>query len=184
MATIFSEVDNTTEQEVVGLVADYPSLRPADILTQAAHPRMTTAVDTMVVSPHSSRAGADATEEGKREKLRKYNHVLQDLERDGIVYKPAVFSTYGRMHPDVKHMLREAARRLARKDGIADTKGIMKRWKREITAALWNRAACMLHKCMENPRGADVSWDFEEADAFDDDGVNPNQCGRRWIAAK
>ena len=143
---------------------------------------MSTAVDTMVVSPHSSRAGADATEEGKRDKLRKHDHVLDDLAKDGILYKPAVFSTYGRMHVDVKNMLKEAARRLARKDGIADTRGIIKRWKREITAALWNRAACMLHKCMENQK-SDVSWDFEEADIFDDDGQNSNQCGRRWIAA-
>ena len=107
-STIFSEVDPSTEQEVVGLVADYPNLRPADILTQAAHSRMITAVDTMVASPHSSRAGADATEEGKREKMRKHDHMLEDLAKEGIQYQPVAFSTCGRMHIDVKHMLKEA----------------------------------------------------------------------------
>ena len=104
------------------------------------------------------------------------------MAKDGIQYQPAVFSAYGRMHIDVKNMLKEAARRLARKEGIADTRGIIKRWKRELTAAIWNRAACMLHMCLENGKN-EVGWDFEEADAFDDGGHNLNQQGRRWIAA-
>ena len=109
LATIFSEVDPSTEQEVVGLIADHPSLRPADILTQAAHARMITAVDTMVASPHSSRAGADATEEGKREHPRKNDHILEDLAKEGIQYQPAVFSTYGRMHRCQKYAPKNSA---------------------------------------------------------------------------
>ena len=79
-------------------------------------------------------------------------------------------------------MLKEAARRLARKQGIGDTRGIIKRWKRELTTAIRNRAACMLQKCMEI-RKDETWWDFEETDAIDEDGNNLNQQGRRWIAA-
>ena len=103
---------------------------------------------------------------------------MDDLAKDGIQYRPAAFSTYGRMHIDVKHMLKEAARRLARKEGIVDTRGIIKRWKRELTAAIWNRAACMLRQCMEVGRD-ETWWDFEEADVVDDDGGNSKQRGRR-----
>ena len=114
--------------------------------------------------------------------MRKYDHVLEDLAKDGIQYQPAVFSTYGRMHIDVKHMLKEAARRLARKEGNVHTRGIFNRWKRELIAAIWDRAACMLKQCMEVRRD-ETWWDFEEADAVDDDGGNSNQQGRRWVAA-
>ena len=71
---------------------------------------------------------------------------------------------------------------MARKEGIGDTRGIINRWKRELTAAIWNRVACMLHKCMEKGR-SEVGWGLEEADVFDDDGYKLNQQGRRWIAA-
>ncbi|CAK0836790.1 unnamed protein product, partial [Prorocentrum cordatum] len=79
-AAPFAAADATTACEVPGLVPSAPELRPADVLTQAAHPRLTSAVDVLVKSPNATGAGFDCTEAGKREKLERYASVLPELE--------------------------------------------------------------------------------------------------------
>ena len=49
------------------------------MLTQAAHPRLAVAVDVMIKCPNATGAGRDCTEQGKREKLARYDSVLRKL---------------------------------------------------------------------------------------------------------
>jgi hypothetical protein len=82
------------------------------------------AVDVMVKSPATAGVEGDCTELGKREKLDRYGPYLDELERTGIRYAPAVFSAFGRRHPDVSKMLRQAALRAARRRGGGGGRGV------------------------------------------------------------
>ena len=115
----FASADPATETEVEGLAPSQPTWRPADILTSAAHPHYVAAVDVMVKSPNATGAGHGCTEAGKREKLDRFPSVLRGLESQRALYMPAVFSAYGCRHPDVTSMLLQAARRVARRQGVA-----------------------------------------------------------------
>ena len=113
MVPPFLAGDAATATETPGLIPSAPSLRPADILAGAANPSWQSAVDVMVKAPATVGYGVDVTEVGKREKLKKYSAYLDELEAEGIQYQPAVFSAYGRFHPDVATMLKTAAHRAA-----------------------------------------------------------------------
>ena len=144
----FAPADPGAEAEVPGLAPSQPTWRPADILTTAAHPTMSVAVDVMVKCPFAAGAGQDCTEAGKREKLERYESILPELEAQGIRYSPAVFSAYGRRHPDVTAMLQEAARRAARHYGCADPSALRRRWERSLAIAVWCRVAAMVEHCL------------------------------------
>ena len=85
--------DAGTAAEVPGLCPAAPSLRPADVLTRAVHPTLVTAIDVGIRAPHASTAGHDAAESMVQDKLRYYEVHLDDLARQGIVYKPMTFTT-------------------------------------------------------------------------------------------
>ena len=108
------------------------------------------ALVVMVKCPNATGAGRDCTEQGKREKLLRYENVLHELADQGIRYAPAVFSTFGRRHPDVSAMISEAARRVARHHGVVSTKVLEQRWHRGLAVAIWRRAALMVHACLNN----------------------------------
>jgi hypothetical protein len=166
----FAAADASSACEVQGLVPSHPTLRPADILTQAAHPRLTAAVDVMVKSPNAGGAGHDCTEAGKREKLDNYRDILDELEAQVIRYMPAVFSSYGRRHPDVTDMMMEAARRAARQRGEVDHKVLLRRWQREVASQVWRRAANMVHKCLNKHGEVTEKWLSGEAVPMEGDG--------------
>ena len=102
----------------------------------------------MVKAPEATGAGHDCTETGKQDKLEKYGPIIPELEAQGIRFTPAVFSAYGRRHPDVTAMLQEAARRAARHYGCADPSSLRRRWERSLAVATWRRAAAMVHRCL------------------------------------
>ena len=90
--------------------------RPADILTVAAVPRRSAALDVCIASPNASGAQGDATEAGFRRKLRHYRHAIPELAADG------------RPHPAVTTTLRYAAEQAASKGGgQSSSKGLMRR---------------------------------------------------------
>ena len=144
----FSVSDPGAALEVAGLVPSAPTLRPADILTVAAHETSLVAVDVGVTAPHRLNAGLDCTETMKQEKLRKYELHLPELQQQGIFYKPATFSTFGRRHPDTTKMMTLAARRAARYRGMSDHRNLLNRWFRSIAAEVWRRAAKMVRACL------------------------------------
>ena len=59
---------------------------------------MVAAVDVGFRAPHASTAGDDAAETMVQDKLAYYADQLEDLARQGIVYKPMIFTAYGRRH--------------------------------------------------------------------------------------
>ena len=62
------------------LVPVAPDLRPADVLTIAAHQTSSVAVDIGIKVPHAQNAGLDCTETMKQYKVRHYEVHLPELE--------------------------------------------------------------------------------------------------------
>jgi len=144
----FSVNDPGAALEVEGLIPEAPELRPADILTTAAHENSEVAVDVGIKAPHSLDAGLDCTETMKQDKVRKYEIHLPSLEAQGILYRPAIISCYGRRHPDTTKMMILAARRAARYRGLPSHSSLLCRWYRTLSAEVWRRAASMAQACL------------------------------------
>jgi hypothetical protein len=176
----FAAADAGASIEVLGLIPSQPDLRPADVLTSAAKPNVTAAVDVGVSAPHSSGAGADCTESMRREKLRKYGQYLPELERQGIEYAPATFSAYGRRHPCVTEMMTLAARVAARRRGLGSHAALLRRWYRSVTCEIWRRASRMILACLpREPLQAEYLLDGETSGApvADERGGEPMEEG-------
>ena len=161
-AEAFHMADPGTATEVPGLCPAAPTLRPADVLTRAAHPTLTVAVDIGVRAPHASNARDDAAESMRQDKLDYYEQHLPDLEAQGIAYMPMTFTAYGRRHPSATKMLIHAATKVARQRGQVATKGLLKSWQRQLAAEVWRRAARMVRACMPKWHPPD-----EEDDIYD-----------------
>ena len=114
VAEAFHMADPGTAIEVPGLCPAAPLLRPADVLTRAAHPALTVAGDVGVRAPHASNARDDAAESMRQDKLDHYEEHLNDLLAQGIVYMPMTFTAYGRRQPSATKMLKHAATTVAR----------------------------------------------------------------------
>ena len=92
-----SLADSASVIEPEGLIPSHPTLRPADVLTSAAFARLA-ALDVGVVSPDSVGSGTDACAAMHAEKLGRYAAMLPELEAEGVVYRPVVWSCWGRPH--------------------------------------------------------------------------------------
>ena len=130
----------------------------------------------MVKAPEAAGSGSDCTEAGKQEKLHRYETILPELEAQGIRYAPAVFSAYGRRHPDVTAMLQEAARRAARHYGCPKPLGLRRRWERSLAVAVWRRAAAMVHRCLGGDEGLEAAATHDAA-ALEE---AREEAARRW----
>ena len=84
MAEAFALADPTTDKEVSGLIPSRPDLRPADILTQAAHTTLAVAVDVSVRCPIAAGAGDDCAEKGNADKLDHYHAFLEEMSHQGL----------------------------------------------------------------------------------------------------
>ena len=149
--------DAGTATEVPGLCPSAPTLRPADILTRAAHPTLTVSVDIGVRAPHASNARDDAAESMRQDKLDYYEPHLADLESQGIVYMPMVFTAYGRRIPNATKMLKHAATTVARQRGYATANGLLKHWHRQSAAEIWRRIARMVRACLSKFSACDAN---------------------------
>ena len=72
--------------------------RPADILTIAAVPGRSAALDVCVASPNAAAATGDAAEAAFQRKLRRYRTEIQELRQAGIAFRPMVWTADGRPH--------------------------------------------------------------------------------------
>ena len=120
----FHLADPTSEIEVPGLVVSAPTLRPADVLTHAAIRGELTAVDVGVSCPNASGAGSDSTETMKQDKLDRYGPYLQELSAQGITYRPAMLSCYGKFHPDASQMMETACQLAAVRQRLKSSGGV------------------------------------------------------------
>ena len=139
--------DPTTELEPPGLIIEDEGLRPADVLTKAAHDTTVCAIDVTIKSPFTVGPLVDAAEEAKRDKLQKYGPFLHGLEQRGITFIPAPVTALGRRHPDVTRLLAIIAKKVAQRKGEARATEELCRWKRDLGIVIWARAANMINQC-------------------------------------
>ena len=133
--------DPSTTTEPTGLITTQS--RPADILTNAAAPGRSAALDVCVASPHASNAAGDAAESAFRRKLRRYRREIPELVAAGIIYRPMVWTTAGRPHPAATRTLHFAAEQAASRSDGATAGALAARWRHEIQIALLRRRAAM-----------------------------------------
>ena len=118
--------------------------RPADILTAAAIPGRSAALDVCVASPCAAMALGDAAEAAFRRKLRHYRAIIPQLAAAGISFRPMVWTAEGRPHPAASRTLKFAARLAStRGGGEAKSRGFLARWRHEIQIAIQRRRAAM-----------------------------------------
>ena len=101
--------DPSAEIEVPGLLESAPTLRPADVLTNAAVEGDVSAVNVGISCPHAQGASQDCTETMRADKLDKYGPYLEELQDIGINYRPFMVTCYGRFH-DSAQTRRESSR--------------------------------------------------------------------------
>ena len=135
-----------------GFIVCAPGLRPADVLTSAASPGWTSALDIGVASPDARHAGEDCAEAMRVRKRGVYARHLSALEAEGVQYRPLVWSCWGREHPDTTAVLTQLARQAARRHGMLCFSPLLRRVRARVGAALARRAAAMLRACL--PGGA------------------------------
>ena len=135
-------VDPGVALEVRGLAG--MNVRPADIYTTAAVPGRRAALDICICSPNAASAGDDAAATAFREKLRRYESIIPQLHRDGIAFRPMIWTADGRPHPAATRTLKFAGERLAMRDaGRRTAREAVARWEHEIAIALARRRAAM-----------------------------------------
>ena len=132
--------------------------RPADILTSAAVPGRSAALDVCVASPNASGAAGDAAEAAFARKLRRYRREIQELRAAGIAFRPMVWTSNGRPHPAVTRTLKHAAEIAAnRSDQQVDASTLLSRWRHEVQVAIQRRRAAMTRAVL--PRASsDTAW--------------------------
>ena len=122
--------------------------RPADVLTTAAVPGRSAALDVCIASPNAAGAQQDAAEAAFRRKLRRYRNAIPELAEAGIAFRPLVWTADGRPHPAASRTLCYAAQQAARKSGQGDPGALLRRWKHEVQIAILRRRAAMSRAVM------------------------------------
>ena len=151
--------DSAVVTELRGLV-EGSSARPADVYTSAALPGRDAALDVTIAAQDAAGAGDDCCATAFRGKMRKYAKLLVPMAKDGVGFRPMVWSAEGRAHPVVGRVLSFAAELATRKHQDACAKIFMQRWRREIAVAIQKRAPRMFKACLPAPsrRGRQLLW--------------------------
>ena len=146
--------------------------RPADILTNAAAPGRSTALDVMVTSPNRASAGGDAAQAAFAWKCGKYRGVLPQLREAGISFRPLIWTADGRPHPAVTRTMRYAAERAVARGGRTTTvEAYLRRWDHEISIAILRRRAAMTRAVL--PQLAPAARRFVTGERVDEDARLP-----------
>ena len=153
LMTVIRVADASAATEVPGLAPSESNARPVDILTNAAVPGRGAALDVVVASQEALSAGTDCVATAVKRKLRRYRHILDDLEASGITFRPMAWSAEGRAHPIVRRVLAHVSQQVARTIPDAKAGDICKRWRQEIGTALALRMARMIRSCLPAVKG-------------------------------
>ena len=98
-----------------------------------------------------------------RRKRRDYQRYLREMEVvQGIAYRPFVWSTWGRAHPEAQVMLRALSVQAARRHGLRDHSLLLRRTRAAIGVQLMCRAVRMLRACTPFLREAEERMLFSE----------------------
>ena len=141
--------DPSACREAPELVASFPTLRPADILTNTALPGGRTALDIGVATPGTTTAGSDCCDSMWSEKFHHYRLALPEMAAHGIQYMPMIFSCYGRVHLEAVGVLKNLARRAARSIGCKDWQSLLNRTRASIGVILVRRSVAMVRACLK-----------------------------------
>jgi hypothetical protein len=152
--------DPSADVETVGLIPSVPTLRPADILTSAALPGRLAALDIGITSPDATGAGGDCCEAMHRRKLGTYRPHFAELQEGGVVYKPLVWSAFGRAHPETTVVLEALAKQAARRRGLRDHRLVLRRARAAIGVKLVQRAVRMVRACLTEAADEDLNGLF------------------------
>ena len=99
-------------------------------------------------SPFAVYAGDDCCESAFGRKRDHYQDILDELNEQGIEYRPLAFSAYGRFHAESVKWLDFSARAAARKRGIRDFRQILSRVYRNIAVAIQRRFVEQIRACL------------------------------------
>ena len=144
--------DSAADTEPLELIPNAPTLRPADIFSEAAIPGCRAALDIGVASPDCSGAGAAMFQT----KLDKYRPYFEALSAQDIRYMPLVFSCYGRVHPQAEATLDTIARVAARRRGLGDHHLLLRRAKGSNMATRRCDGALLLAAAFQRRRYHDL----------------------------
>ena len=147
--------DPSLQTEVHGILDT--GERPADILTTAALPGTTTAIDVTIASQDAKHAGTDACGSAYRRKMTRYNAILPALRRAGIIFQPYVLSQEGRPHPAAVRLLECSIRAVRSRRGEEAAAELRARWRHEISVAIQRRKAAMIRAALPD-RGLRSDW--------------------------
>ena len=135
--------DTSACAEVLGLIPSAPALCPADIFSATAVPGCRAALDIGIMSPDATGAGTDCCRAIFEKKCKDYSKYRQELADDQVEYIPLAFSSYGRIHPTSLAILENIARRAALRHGYRDHQVLLRRTLKNVSVAIWERAAAM-----------------------------------------
>lgn len=152
--------------EAPGLIPSAPALRPADILTSAAYPGRLAALDIGISSPEASGAGSDCCAAMFDKKVRNYGPHLAELTAADVVYKPLVWSAFGREHPETSIVMETLARQAARRCGLRDHRLLLRRARAAVGAHLARRAVRMARACLNEGDAEDELFGEAPAEAL------------------
>jgi len=152
--------DPNATTEVLELIPSNPALRPADVYTEVAFPGSRAALDVGVCSPDASGAGNDCCEAMWQRKRETYADHLEELAAQGVRYEPMVFSCYGRVHHNCAVTLERLAQQAARRQGVANHRGILRRSHWHLGVALVRRAVAMAKACQQQLREQELQLLF------------------------
>ena len=87
-----------------------------------------------------------------------YAKYLDELEqREGIIYKPLIWSAWGRAHPETDIVLHNLARQVARRRGLRDHHMILRRTRAAVGVQLMRRVARMFLSCVPHLEDAEAT---------------------------
>ncbi len=156
-----SVADPATEWEPEDLVPSRPRARPTDVLTPAAIPGRVAALDIGVTSPASA-PGGDAAEAMFSRKVAERESQRAELEAQNIIYRPMVWTSFGRPYSATTPVLTSLAKRVARKRGRTSTRAILRQIHQAIGVCIARRAARMSLACW--PRAGHTDFDRHVAE--------------------
>ena len=163
LMSLASLADPAAALEPLGVIPSTPNVRPADVLSTAALPGCTAALDVGVISPDSIGAGPDCCEAMVQRKLQTYAAYQGELDRRGVRFVPIAFSCYGRVHPEAAASIHRLAAAAARRQGAAHAGTLERRARCWISVAIIRRAVAMMRACLP-PLTAEQAAVLEGAD--------------------
>ena len=90
-------------------------------------------------------------------KRRDYGPHLEELEmQQQISYRPLIWSTWGREHPETSVILSSMAKMAARRRGLRDFRPLLWKVRAGIGIQLIRRSVRMLRSCLADPLENDV----------------------------